>query len=332
MNNKVRNTVIIFSTYLFGIFTSSWYLTSDKDFTDQVTKTTAPILTEQVQTNNSNEEDKYSKLVISNQQLKQQISQLTEQLSQSNKDSELALQLVAENQTKKDEKTASSFIKMMTPDFLKSTLEMQLSPVTSELTHTLNLSDKQSKLLADLLKNKAEADIDANAKVLEKMTNGGAKEMIENSLHGKEDESVAALEAKDLMAINQSNYQNKLMDILSEEQLEQYQKFEEDKQQQQYQMSMNIQSSMTMSRIPSLEEYQKAEISQFFQQSNSNLPEVKIGTFGSSFAQSNTAMDPQFHMNLQKQLEQVLTPEQLKGYNQSQKEWLNGMASMMGGG
>ena len=320
MNNKVRNTVIIFSTYLFGIFSSSWYSSFNKDFTNQVTKTTAPILTEQAQTNYSNEEDKYSKLVNSNQQLKQQISQLTEQLSQSNKDSELALQLVAENQTKKDEKTASSFMKMMTPDFLKSALEMQLSPVTSELTHTLNLSDKQSKSLADLLKNKAEADIDANAKVLEKMTNGGAKEMIEDSLHGKEDESVAALEAKDLMAINQSNYQNKLMDILSEKQLEQYQKFEEDKQQQQYQMSMNIQSSMTMSRIPSLEEYQKAEISQFFQQSNSNLPEVKIGTFGSSFAQSNTAMDPQFHMNLQKQLEQVLTPEQLKGYNQSQKE------------
>lgn len=74
-------------------------------------------------------------------------------------------------------------MKMMTPDFLKSTLVMQLSSVTSELTYTLNLSDEQSESLADLLKKKAEADIDANTKVLEKMVNSDAKEMIEDSLN-----------------------------------------------------------------------------------------------------------------------------------------------------
>jgi len=327
MNNKIRNLAIITVTYLLGVFTSGWYLDLESNFDEKVTEVKPYIETEQQTKKTLEKENNLNKLIESNQQLELQVSQLTEQLSES----KIAHQSPAEEENKIPKNKTSSFMKMMTPDFLKSTLAMQLSPVTSELTHTLNLSDEQSKSLADLLKKKAEADIDANTKVLEKMVNGDAKEMIEDSLSGKQDESDAGLAAKELMAINQRDYQQKLMDIISEEQLEQYQAFEQDKQQQQYQMAMNMQSNMTMSQIPSLEEYQKSEIRQFFQQSHTNLPEVKIGTFGSSFAQSHTSADPTFHVNLQQQLEQVLTPEQLKGYNQSRKEWLDGMASMMGG-
>jgi len=335
MNKKIRDLVIVGGTFLLGVLTSGWYFYSNIETDTQTVVVKPSASSKEVKTELAANTNNYNQLVKSNNQLKQQVAELTKQLTDSNQHSEIVRRGETEPNNEIPEKKKFDFMAMMTPDFLKSAAVMQLRPATSELTHRLELSQEQSQSLADLLKQKVEADIDANAVMMEKMAKANARRLNEDSLNGNMDESDYQqdmfAQGKDLLAQSQRNYQQQLTDILSAEQLEQYQDFEQEKQQQQYQMNMTMRSITTMSKIPSLDEYQKSEITRFFEQRPISLPEVKVGTFGSSFAQRPFSGDPEFNTSLQQQLVQLLSYEQLEAYRKSRQQNLKNITSMMGG-
>ncbi|SFC86571.1 hypothetical protein [Pseudoalteromonas denitrificans] len=327
MEKKIRNLALYGCTYILGALTSAWYfnLTPQQD---NLTIDTKPVVLSKLPTIEQPAEVDTLQLVESNKRLKLEIAQLSEQLTHITARDKTALD---EQSEEVEQKKPTGFMSMMTPDFLKSTLTMQLSPVTAELTNRLALSDAQSTALAQLLKQKAEADIDANAPMLEEMVNGDTKALLEKSFDGELDENEVDLAIKDLLTLNQENYQEELSDLLTSDQLETYQSFEQEKQQQEFEMVMAMESNMVISQIPSLNEYQKKEINRFFQQRQVDFLDVKIGTYGSPFAQSNMDNDPQLRTHLQEQLEQLLSAEQLQEYQKTRSQWFDGMANMMGG-
>ena len=223
-------------------------------------------------------------------------------------------------------------MKMMTPDFLKTTVDMQLNPVITVLKHELDLSDEQFEKLSALLKEKAESDIDANAPMFERLANrGGFNKAADDSIDEMQPNNDYMTDISHSLDDNQKLYQERLSAVLSPSQIEKYQDYEIKKQRQQYGMRMSMESSMVINNISNIEDYQRDEVNSFFNEQPFNPSEAKIGTSGSSFSQGRGTSTTDHQSDLEQHLQQILSSEQFKDYKESRKKMLEGFSGLYGG-
>lgn len=205
------------------------------------------------------------------------------------------------------EKYAAMDAHFQSIEFTKAASQLDLANALPELTLALALSDEQTQALTKLLNEKNDAEIELlNPYYQSKMQDMDANPFIEPQNEQAELDNLN-LERD---AINQ-RFTSKLSQHLSDQQITRYHQFEQQKLAQQAQYNQFFSSQSYFAMLPSLDASQKQVIldlhQQAYEQQLTNL-EVKIGSFGTAHPQNN---EVNFFQNIDMQINQILTAEQL---------------------
>lgn len=227
------------------------------------------------------------------------------ELREKNRDIADAKTVSAKNVSAEKKRIAELMKYFSSPENTKKRAHQALIAVKNELKGVLNLTDAQSSILNELLKNKVDDYLDAVDSI--------------NAAMSKEEKVVLAEEVKSQIEANQRNFEQQLSNELSEEQIESYLVYEQEKVKQLHSASMVYHESHLLSTFSDLDEYQKNEIKQYFHDLEPNLDNIKIGGFGTP----GNYQRQRYHLDkeaLLLHLELVLTNEQFKHYIEQTKK------------
>ncbi|KGJ93822.1 hypothetical protein [Colwellia psychrerythraea] len=246
-------------------------------------------------------------LILLQQQVKQLTTQIIEQDTLIDEMKESAIAHITPEKSKKERWLNS-------PEYFKSTIIPTLVlPVVEELTSRLALSPAESEGFADLLKAKATADHDSMKPYLDELNKQSKKVY--------DPERLAYLNelANDQLTENQESYNNQLNNLFDTEQLANYQQLENETTQKNTDRLVNHQTAELTMAISTLDDYQKQQIQQLFQESYNKSQDTPLGASGSIYAKRANAMNSEQLKNHQRSLKQLLTNEQLATYESYQK-------------
>lgn len=243
--------------------------------------------------------------------LTQQVKQLTKQIiEKDNQLDELKELTAVQNpavQSKREQWLGS-------PEYIKSAMiPASVLPVVDELTIRLALSTLKRKELSTLLQAKAEADHDTMKPYLDELNKNGQA--------GYDAEKLASLNelVNSQLVENQELYGDQLEGLLNSEQLANYQQLENEKTQKNTDRMINYQTAELSMAISTLDDYQKTQIKELYQNSYKNTEDTPLGVSGSIYAKRVNSIDSEQFQNRQIILEQLLTNEQLETYKNYQQ-------------
>ncbi len=193
-------------------------------------------------------------------------------------------------------------------------IPQQITAVTGLLSRRLALAPEQQQRLATLLTAKAEADFDAMSPYMEAVNKFGQPNYNESevqTLNG---------EFKRIAENNQLQYEQAIDAFLSQEQMSEYLKFENEQQQQQQQQAINHQIAELNLAIPSLDNYQKEQIQALIKEHSSEKLDSVIGTSGGFYPQHQAMISSEELQNNQFALESLLSFDQIQTYKSYQSK------------
>jgi hypothetical protein len=351
MKHKQSTLLLFITVFGLGALAGKWLFAPPQQKVVQVISDQSAIKQDKLWLNEPSEKhQEIVRLSAENKVYRQQLALLNQKLQQASKNTLSSIQQFKKNEVSFMSSRSPLFSDAQIADRIKSSLAMQLTPITNELKHVLDLSPQQHKELAQLLRQKAEADIDASAAMFTRPQQRYAEHpsAISSSVPTDGDDVMATsfgvidgfakLEVfdapidpierdpaiNDRLDENQIYYEKQIAMLLSAEQMDSYQTLEQDKHNKQVMMGIRMQARIMTHRINTLDEYQQQEIGRLiddYQEQQLSQTDIKIGTYGNPFAQRFTT-DPQLHLRLRQDLDLILTPEQRQSYQQSQRHMM----------
>ncbi|MEZ9822334.1 hypothetical protein AB4238_17190 [Shewanella sp. 10N.286.45.A1] len=193
-------------------------------------------------------------------------------------------------------------------------IPQQITTVAGLVSKRLALPPEQQKRLATLLTAKAEADFDAMSPYMEAVNRFGQPNYSESEV------KILNGEFNRIAENNQFQYEQAISVFLSQEQMSEYLKFENEQQQQQQQQQINHQIAELNLAIPSLDNYQKEQIQSLIKEHNSQKLDSVIGASGSFHPQHQTVISSEELQNNQFALESLLSFDQIQAYKSYQSK------------
>lgn len=198
------------------------------------------------------------------------------------------------------EDTAALASKLRSPEFVReSVLPAGVLPVVGEISSQLKLSKGHSERLSKLLQAKAEADYS--------VINQYQKRINESADDADLFETEQWLTRQ--LTKNAEDYEGQLGEFMSDQQIEDYREFENDKHRQQYAVDASLVMNEMNRAIGDLTDYQRQEVEKLLDSNGADIQSHGLGAIGSPYSGTSTTAVPR-----QEQLEMILTPEQLQQY------------------
>jgi len=249
-----------------------------------------------------------SELKSQNSDLKNNLDQMEKELLQKNKEIEKAQNL---NHIEEQEPVEESVEKkqgqltMSSPAFLKAMVPMMLSSVIKTLTKNLELSEDQSTELEKLMTKKSYADIDAMTPMLA-MENMSDDESFEKNEPSEE----MKRELKEKTDKNLKEYQEKVNNLLSGDQIKKYKKYEFEKLKKNNDNLINWKKDFISTAIPELDENQKKDLYEIYD----NVYRVKEENIeiGDSLSDFSNGSENDKYLTIEEDIINALTYEQLE--------------------
>ncbi len=196
-------------------------------------------------------------------------------------------------------------------EYIKSTqLSNNVSNVINTLSNELGLSAENSQQLKALLQAKAESDFEAANAMLE--------------LNGSEDsDQISRLNetTEALFAENQAIYEEKVAELLSDEEHEQYKAYETKQELARLADAERFRINELNFIVGDLSETQMSDMHSIFKNAyNFDNSTVKLGISGSPYAKPQNGINPDKLMMMQEHIENLLSNEQLEKYQNHQQK------------